>query len=200
MKIIVASRNANKVLEIKAVLDTDDYEIYSMHEAGVEVDIEETGSSFEENALIKARFVAKVSGETAIADDSGLEVDFLDKQPGIYSARFGGENTPYSVKNKMILDKLIDVPYEKRTARYVCSMAAAFPDGDDVVVTKTLEGYIAEEPVGELGFGYDPIFYVPEFDMTVAQMELKLKNEISHRGKALRALSEALKKRKQNRE
>jgi XTP/dITP diphosphohydrolase len=195
LKVVVASGNKNKVQEIREVLKDSEYEVFSMREAGIEVDIEETGSTFEENALIKARFVSRVTGETAVADDSGLEIDYLDKQPGILSSRFGGENTPYPIKNKMLLDKLAGVPYEKRTARFVCSMAAVLGSGEEIVVTRTIEGYIGYEEKGGNGFGYDPIFYVPEYNMTMAEMDIQQKNRISHRGKAMTDLAEMLKKR-----
>ena len=195
MKIVVATSNANKIIEIKDVLKDSGYEIISMHEAGIEADIEETGSTFEENALTKARFIAKVTGETAIADDSGLEIDFLDRQPGILSARYGGEETPYSIKNNMILEKLNGVPFEQRKARYICSMAVVMKNGEEYVVTRTLEGYIGFEAKGDNGFGYDPIFYLPEYDKTVAEIDLSLKNRISHRGKALTDLADILKKK-----
>ena len=200
MKIVVATGNANKIQEIKDVLKDSEYEVVSMRDVGIDADIEETGSTFAENALIKARFASKVTGEISIADDSGLEVDFLNKQPGIFSARYGGEGTPYGVKNKMIIDKMKDVPFEKRTARFVCSMAAVMNDGEEIVITRTIEGYIGFEEKGEKGFGYDPIFYVPEYDKTMAELDMQLKNRISHRGKALTDLSDFLKKRKQKEE
>ena len=200
MKIVVATGNLNKIQEIKDVLKDTDFDVLSMRDVGIDADIEETGSTFAENALIKARFASKVTGETAIADDSGLEIDFLNKQPGIFSARYGGEATPYSVKNKMIIDKMKDVPFEKRTARFVCSMAAVMDDGEEKVITRTIEGYIGFEEKGENGFGYDPIFYIPEYGKTMAELEMQLKNRISHRGKALTDLSDFLKKRKQKEE
>ena len=168
-----------------------------MKEAGIDADIEEIGSTFEENALIKARFVGKITGEISIADDSGLEVDYLGKQPGIFSARFGGTETSYTEKNAMILEKLVGVPFEKRTARFVCAMAAVFKDGEEIVIKRTIEGYIGYEEKGENGFGYDPIFYVPEYDKTTAEMDIQLKNRISHRGKALTDITEILREREQ---
>lgn len=197
MKIVVATNNINKVLEIREILKDTDYDIYSMKEAGIDADIEEIGSTFEENALIKARFVGKITGEISIADDSGLEVDYLGKQPGIFSARFGGTETSYTEKNAMILEKLVGVPFEKRTARFVCAMAAVFKDGEEIVIKRTIEGYIGYEEKGENGFGYDPIFYVPEYDKTTAEMDIQLKNRISHRGKALTDITEILREREQ---
>ena len=197
MEIVVATKNINKVLEIREILKDTDYDIYSMKEAGIDADIEEIGSTFEENALIKARFVGKITGEISIADDSGLEVDYLGKQPGIFSARFGGTETSYTEKNAMILEKLVGVPFEKRTARFVCAMAAVFKDGEEIVIKRTIEGYIGYEEKGENGFGYDPIFYVPEYDKTTAEMDIQLKNRISHRGKALTDITEILREREQ---
>ena len=171
-------------------------EILSMKEAGVDIDIVEDGMTFEENAEIKARSVARVlTNDIVLADDSGLEIDYLDKAPGIYSARFAGEDTSYDIKNRILLDRLEGVPEEERTARFVCAVAAVFPDGTVSTVRKTIEGRIAEESAGDNGFGYDPIFYVPEYGCTTAQMDPEQKNELSHRGKALRAMREILKEK-----
>jgi XTP/dITP diphosphohydrolase len=169
-----------------------DIEIVSMEEAGIHIDVVEDGSTFEENSLKKAVEIMKVSGETVIADDSGLEIDYLDKKPGVLSARFFGEDTPYAEKNNKILDLLKDVPKEKRTARFVCVIAAAFPNGETITTKGIIEGRIAYEPKGENGFGYDPIFYVPEYNMTTAQMESAVKNKISHRGQALEKMKQQL--------
>lgn len=189
-KIIFATGNEGKMKEIREIFKDLPYEVLSMREAGISVDIVEDGTSFEENALIKACAVAKCSGEIAMADDSGLEVDFLDKAPGVYSARFLGEETSYEIKNQYILDKLKDVPDKERTARFVCAIAVVFPDGKSEIRKAVIEGRIAYEPAGENGFGYDPIFYVPEFDMTTAQLTMDQKNKISHRAKALSAIKE----------
>jgi XTP/dITP diphosphohydrolase len=179
--------------EIREILADKDYEILSMEEAGISIDVVEDGSTFEENALIKARTIRDYAGDCIVlADDSGLSIDYLDGAPGIYSARFEGEDTPYSIKNQILLDKLAGVPEEERTARFVCAVAAAFPDGTDQVVRGTIEGRIGHEVVGENGFGYDPIFYVPEYGCTTAQMDPEEKNKISHRGKALRMIREYL--------
>ena len=165
-------------------------EILSMKEAGVDVEIVEDGMSFEENAEIKARAVARVlTNDIVLADDSGLEIDYLDKAPGIYSARFAGEDTSYDIKNRILLDRMEGVPEEERTARFVCAVAAVFPDGTVSTVRKTIEGQIA------YGFGYDPIFYVPEYGCTTAQMTPEQKNELSHRGKALRAMRDILREK-----
>lgn len=192
-KIIFATKNKNKMKEVREILADKDYEILSMEEAGIAIDIVEDGTSFEENALIKARGIRDyVKDAIVLSDDSGLEIDYLGGAPGIYSARFEGEDTPYSIKNQILLDKLKGVPDEERTARFVCAVAAAFPDGTDQVVRGTIEGRIGYEIAGENGFGYDPIFYVPEYGCTTAEMSGEQKNQISHRGKALRMIREYL--------
>ena len=192
-KLIFATGNMNKLREIKQILAGLDYEILSMKEAGVDIDIVEDGKTFEENALIKARAVCKASGHLALADDSGLEVDALGKEPGIYSARYMGEDTSYDIKNQSIIDRLSGVPDEERTARFVCAMAAVFPDGTEKTFVRTMEGRIGYEIAGENGFGYDPIFFLPEYGKTSAEISPEEKNAISHRGKALRALADYLK-------
>ena len=195
-RIIFATGNENKMKEIRMILRDLGLEILSMKEAGVDIDIVEDGMTFEENAEIKARSVARVlTNDIVLADDSGLEIDYLDKAPGIYSARFAGEDTSYDIKNRILLDRLEGVPEEERTARFVCAVAAVFPDGTVSTVRKTIEGRIAEESAGDNGFGYDPIFYVPEYGCTTAQMDPEQKNELSHRGKALRAMREILKEK-----
>lgn len=192
-KIIFATKNKNKMKEIREILADKDYDILSMEEAGISIDVVEDGITFEENALIKARAIRDyVKDAIVLADDSGLEIDYLGGAPGIYSARFEGEDTPYSIKNQILLDKLSGVPDEERTARFVCAAAAAFPDGTDQVVRGTIEGRIGYQSEGENGFGYDPIFYVPEYGCTTAQMSAEQKNAISHRGKALRMIREYL--------
>lgn len=191
-KLIFATGNEGKMKEIREILGDLDYEILSMKEAGVNVDIIEDGTTFEENAIIKAKTVMEATGSIVLADDSGLEIDYLDKAPGIYSARFVGEDTSYDIKNRILLDRLEGVPDEERRARFVCAVAAVFPDGTVKVVRETIEGQIAHEIVGENGFGYDPIFYVPEYGCTTAEMTPELKNELSHRGKALRAMKKIL--------
>ena len=191
-KIIFATGNAGKLREIKAILADLDYEVLSMKEAGIDVEIIEDGKTFEENAFIKARAVSKASGCLALADDSGLEVDALDGEPGIYSARYMGEDTSYDIKNMNIIERLEGVPDEKRTARFVCAMAAVFPDGTEKSFVRTMEGRIGYKIAGENGFGYDPIFFLPEYGKTSAEISPEEKNAISHRGKALRALAEYL--------
>ena len=160
-KIIFATGNAGKMKEIREILKDLDAEVLSMKEAGVEAEIVEDGKTFEENALIKAKTVCKLTGEIALADDSGLEIDYLNKEPGIYSARYMGEDTSYRIKNANLIERLEGVPDEKRTARFVCAIAAAFPDGTVKTVRGTMEGRIGYEETGENGFGYDPIFYLP---------------------------------------
>jgi len=191
-RLIAATKNKGKLKEIAQVLAHVPLEVVSMADAGIVDDIEETGSTFEENALLKAMNVWRITGETVIADDSGLEVDYLDGAPGIYSARYGGENASDSEKNLKLLNALEGVPTDKRTARFVCVIAAILPDGSTVTVRGTCEGYIAVEPVGSNGFGYDPLFYVPEIGLTIAQMEADIKNSISHRGNALRKMTDKL--------
>ena len=202
MKIIFATGNEGKMREIREILRDMDAEILSMKEAGIEIDIEENGSTFEENAEIKARAVAAAvrTGEMpddiiVLADDSGLEIDALHKEPGIYSARYLGEDTPYSVKNKNLIDRLEGVPDNKRTARFVCAIAAVLPGGESIVSRGVIEGRIDYEEKGSNGFGYDPIFYVPEFCATTAQLDTAEKNRVSHRARALEAMKEELKRR-----
>ena len=191
-KIIFATGNQGKMKEVREILKDLDAEVLSMKEAGVQADIVEDGTTFEENAVIKAKAVCRLTGEIALADDSGLEVDYLNKEPGVYSARYMGEDTSYHIKNKSIIDRLQGVPDEKRTARFVCVIAAAFPDGTVKTVRGTMEGIIGYEEQGENGFGYDPIFFLPQYGCTSAQISMEEKNKISHRGKALRAIKDEL--------
>lgn len=192
-KIIFATGNAGKMREIKEIYADLPVEVLSMKEAGINVDITEDGATFEENALIKARAIADQTDAIVMADDSGLEVDALNKEPGVYSARYMGEDTSYHIKNKAIIDRLEGVPVEDRTARFVCAIACVFPDKSSKVVRSTIEGYIGYEEKGENGFGYDPIFMVPEFNCTSAELSMEEKNKISHRGKALRLLKDDVK-------
>lgn len=192
-KIVFATGNMGKMKEIKAIFQGFQGDILSMKEAGIVCDIEENGATFEENALIKARAIHAHTDALVLADDSGLEIDYLDKAPGVLSARFMGEDTSYHIKNAALLQKLEGVPQEKRTARFVCAIAAVLPDGTEKVLRRALEGYIGYEESGENGFGYDPIFVVPKYGKTTAQLSMEEKNEISHRGKALEAIKEELK-------
>ena len=191
-KIVFATSNAGKMREIREILKDLNVEILSMKEAGIDVDIVEDGKTFEENALIKARTIRDLTDLLVLADDSGLEVDALNKEPGFYSARYMGEDTPYDLKNANIIERLSGLKGEERSARFVCVIAAAFPDGTEETRRGTIEGQIAYAPAGENGFGYDPVFYVPEYKCTTAQLPSEQKNEISHRGKALRAMKEVL--------
>jgi len=201
-KIIFATGNEHKMVEIRMILEDLGAEILSQREAGIQEDVVEDGTTFEENALIKAVRIAKAArrlpgfGEAVIlADDSGLEIDYLNKEPGIYSARYMGEDTSYDIKNQTLIDRLEGVPDEQRTARFVCAIAAVFPDGSSQVVRGTMEGIIGYEIAGENGFGYDPIFFLPEYGCTSAQLEPEKKNELSHRGEGLRKMRAILERR-----
>ena len=195
MKIIFATGNAGKVREVKAILADLNMEVLSMKEAGVEAEAEENGKTFIENAIIKATDIqSRVSDAIVMADDSGLVVDALNGEPGIYSARYLGEDTPYSVKNADIIRRLEGKEIPERSARFVCAIAAVLPDGTVLTTEGTIEGYIGYEERGKGGFGYDPIFMVPEKGCTTAELSAEAKNEISHRGKALKAMKNELKK------
>ena len=191
-KIIFATGNQDKMREIREIMADMDVEIQSMKEAGIQVDIVEDGETFEDNARIKAQTIANYTDAIVLADDSGLEIDYLNKEPGVYSARYMGENTSYTIKNQALLDSLQGVPKEKRTARFVCAIAAVLPDKEVLVTRQTMEGYIGNETEGENGFGYDPIFYLDEFGCSSAALTREQKNAISHRGKALRAMRDLL--------
>lgn len=192
-RIIFATGNEGKMKEIRMILGDLDIPVVSMKEAGISADIKEDGTTFEENALIKAKTISEMTGELVLADDSGLEIDALNGEPGVYSARYMGEDTSYHIKNANLVQRLEGVPDEKRTARFVCAMAASFPDGNTITTRGTIEGRIGYEERGENGFGYDPIFYLPEYGCSTAELSLEKKNELSHRGKALRAIREKLK-------
>ncbi len=193
-KLILATSNKDKAREIAEILEGTPFVVTTMKEEGFDPDIVEDGKTFEENALIKARTVhALAKGAYVMADDSGLCIDALDGAPGIYSARFCGEDSTYPEKFAKIFEMLKDVPEEKRTAKFVCSIAVVRPDGSEFTVRGEICGVLHEKPMGDGGFGYDPIFYVPEFGMTTAQMTKEQKNSISHRGKASRAMAEKLK-------
>ena len=192
-RLIFATGNQNKMREIREILADLPVEILSMKEAGIEADIVEDGKTFEENAIIKAKAIMELTGELVLADDSGLEIDYLNKEPGIYSARYMGEDTPYTVKNKNIIDRLDGVENDKRTARFVCAIAAVLPDGEVVTTRGTIEGKIGYEERGTNGFGYDPIFYLPDMSVSTAELSPDEKNRISHRGRALEAMKIRLK-------
>lgn len=195
-RIVFATGNAGKIREISAIMADTGMEVVSMKEAGIRASIEENGSTYEENALIKARAVASMAedGDIVMADDSGLEIDYLNQEPGVYSARYLGEDTSYRVKNADLIRRLEGVPDDQRTARFVCAIAAVLPGGMELTVRAAIEGRIWYEEKGENGFGYDPIFYVPEFQKTTAELTEAEKNAVSHRGKALRLMKEELRK------
>ena len=197
--IIFATGNKNKMIEIRMILADLGCKILSQKEAGIQADVVEDGQTFEENALIKATTIADIARKmpeyknaVVLADDSGLEIDALNKEPGIYLARYMGEDTSYDIKNQALIDRLEGVPDEKRTARFVCAIAAALPDGSTEVVRGTMEGRIGYEITGENGFGYDPIFYLPQFGCSSAELEPEKKNELSHRGEGLRKMRKVL--------
>ena len=193
MKIIFATGNPGKMKEVRMILADLNAEVLSMKEAGIDIPIEEDGLTFEENAVIKAKAVHSCAPDAIVlADDSGLEVDYLDRQPGVYSARYMGEDTPYEIKNAAIIRKLSGAAQSERTARFVSAIAAALPGGEILTTEGVIEGGIAHEPAGDGGFGYDPIFYVPEFHATTAELTPEQKNAVSHRGKALRAMKNKL--------
>ncbi len=196
-KIIFATGNEGKLREIRMILKDLDVEVFSLKEAGIHMNVEENGTTFEENARIKARAVMEQTGEVVLADDSGLEVDALDKEPGVYSARYMGHDTPYHIKNQTLIDRLEGKSGSERSARFVCVIAAAFPDGRVLTARGTMEGEIGYEERGENGFGYDPIFYLPEYGCYSGELALEVKNQLSHRGKALRLMKEELRKLKE---
>ncbi len=193
MRIIFATGNEGKMREIRMILADLGLELLSMKEAGLAADIEENGATFGENALIKARGIAALCQDIVLADDSGLEIDALNKEPGVYSARYMGENTSYHIKNRNLIERLEGVPEEQRTARFVCAIAAVLPDGRVLETKAAMEGRIGYEERGENGFGYDPIFMLPEYGKSTAELTPEEKNKLSHRGKALRFMKEKLK-------
>lgn len=193
-KLVLATGNQGKVNEFRQMLG-EEYEIYSMKDLNLDINIVEDGKTFEENAVIKAKAVMEATGEMVLADDSGFEVDCLNKEPGIYSARYMGEDTPYSIKNQELLRRCEGVPEEKRDARFVCVIACAYPDGSVDTATGIIEGKIAHEPKGENGFGYDPIFFLPERGCTTGELLPEEKNQISHRGIAIRKMVKILKEK-----
>lgn len=194
-KIVFATGNEGKMREVRLILQDLGFPVLSMKEAGVSLDIEENGTTFAENAMIKARAVWEKTGGIVLADDSGLVVDYLGGEPGVYSARYLGEDISYEIKNQAIIDRLADAKEEERTARFVSAIAAVLPDGSELVTEGTVEGLIVHEPAGNGGFGYDPIFYLPEYGVTSAEIPIEKKNEISHRGKALEAMKIKLRER-----
>ena len=193
-KIVFATGNEGKMREVRMILDDLGMEILSMKEAGANPEIKENGRTFGENAEIKARAVWECTGGIVLADDSGLVIDYLNGEPGIYSARYMGEDTSYEIKNQNLIDRVRDAKGQERSARFVCNIAAVLPDGRVFHSEETMEGLIAEKPAGSEGFGYDPILYLPEFGKTSAELTLEEKNRISNRGKALEAMKKQLKR------
>lgn len=195
IEILFATSNAGKAKEVQAMFSDLDVDVKTLREEGIDVEIEENGQTFAENALIKAKAIAGMTDKIVLADDSGLVVDYLNGEPGIYSARYLGEDTSYDIKNAKILERMEGAPDDQRTARFVCAMAAIMPDGEVICTEGIMEGLIGYEMKGTNGFGYDPIFYLPEYGMTSSEITPEKKNEISHRGKALRKMQDELKKR-----
>ena len=193
-RIIFATGNVGKMREIRLILGDLGCEILSMKEAGADPEIVENGASFAENAEIKARAVWNCTGVIVLADDSGLVVDYIGGEPGIYSARYMGEDTSYEIKNQNIIDRLQGAVGAERAARFVCNIAAVLPDGQVLHTEAAMEGVIAMKPAGSGGFGYDPILMIPEYGVTSAELTIEQKNRISHRGKALEAMKEVLRK------
>lgn len=188
MKIVVATGNQNKAREIREIFRDLDLDVVTMKEEGIDSDPEENGATFAENALIKARAVHALTEHIVIADDSGLIIDALNGEPGVYSARYLGYDTSYHVKNANLIERLSGVPEDRRSARFACAIAAILPDGTELVTEGTMEGIIGYEEKGENGFGYDPILYLPQFQRYSAELTPDEKNAISHRGEALRKM------------
>ena len=191
-RIIFATGNEGKMRQLRMILGDLGAEILSLKEAGIQAEAEENGTTFEENAVIKAKEIMEKTGALVLADDSGLEVDALNGEPGIYSARYMGHETSYHIKNKNLIERLEGKTGEERSARFVCAIAACFPDGRVLTTRGTMEGQIGYEEKGENGFGYDPIFYLPEYQCYSGELPLEDKNKLSHRGKALRLMKEQL--------
>lgn len=191
-KIIFATNNMGKMKEIRELFKDTEYEVLSLSDISFEGEIVEDGATFEDNALIKAKTVMKETNTMVLADDSGLEVDYLNKEPGVYSARYLGEDTSQEYKNSYILEQLKDVEEALRTARFVCCIACAIPNQEAFTVRGIVEGIISNESKGENGFGYDPIFMVPQFNKTMAELTMDEKNIISHRGQALKFMKDKL--------
>jgi len=193
-KIIIATGNKGKAKEFESMFAPLGYQVLTLHDLEGAVDVEETGSTFEENAILKAESLCERFQTMVIADDSGLMIDALNGRPGVYSARYAGEEKSDDANMKKVLEELKDVPKEQRTARFYCALAVARPGEETLTVSGTVEGYIQSERQGEYGFGYDPIFYVPSLKKTMAQLRPEEKNAISHRANALATLKTTLHK------
>ena len=184
MKVILASKNPHKLTELSVILSQHGFEIALESEYGLDIDVDETGTTFEENSLLKAEAVMKASGLPVLADDSGLMVDALDGAPGVYSARYGHKSSD-GERTEFLLENMKDVPDDKRTAKFVCVITCLWPDGRKIVARGECPGVITREVHGKNGFGYDPVFYLPELGMTYAELPSEQKNAISHRARAL---------------
>lgn len=193
MRLLVATNNQGKLNEYSQILSSIEIEVASLKQQGLDIEVVEDGETFEENAVKKAVLVCKASGEVSLADDSGLEVDYLNGRPGVYSARFSDPDATPQKNNQLLLDLLKDIPKKKRTARFVCVIAVAFPDGKVITSRGECEGVILDEMRGDEGFGYDPLFYYPPLNKTFAQLGKDEKNKVSHRGKAMEKMMKKLK-------
>ena len=194
MKVVLASKNAHKLVEIKQITDQFGFELVLQSELGVDIDVEETGTTFEENSLLKARAVMEATGLPALADDSGIAVDALNGEPGVYSARYGFDDTLDDRGRMMLLLKNTEhVPDGQRQAKFVCVISFITPDGKIIQARGEIRGELTRQPRGENGFGYDPIFYYPPFGKTTAELPAEQKNAVSHRGNALRIFYKKLK-------
>lgn len=195
-KVILASRNAGKIREMSAILSKYGMDVISRDDAGIDTfEVEETGATFEENSYIKAKAILDIAGTITIADDSGLEVDALDGGPGVYSARYAGENCTFEDNNIKLLGELEGLPFEKRTARFVSVITMLYPDGTKLVARGEVEGHITEKITGEGGFGYDPLFMPVGYDVTFGEMSAEEKNKISHRANSLKKLEALISER-----
>jgi len=192
-QIVVATRNPGKIREIRAILDDPNLELLSLEDVSFSEALEETGHAYLENARIKSSRVAIACGKITLADDSGLEIDALQGRPGVQSARFGGENLDSTARNALVLELLKSVPWEERTARFRCVITIHSPEGKEYACEGVCEGLIAQAPKGARGFGYDPIFFLPRYGKTLAELSPEEKNQISHRAEALRKAGEILK-------
>jgi len=193
-KIIIATGNKGKAKEFETLFSPLGYEVLTLHDLEGATDVEETGSTFEENAILKAEALCQQFNTMVIADDSGLMIDALEGRPGVYSARYAGEEKNDDANIDKVLEELKNVPEENRTARFYCALAVAIPGEDTMTVSGTVEGRIANGRQGENGFGYDPIFYVPDLGKMMAELKPEEKNAISHRANALKKLKELLPK------